>query len=229
MIELSSIKPAGRLVAATLAGSWRRSPPSLEISTEELELISPLLLSSGAGALGWWRIHNSSLAVSSPAATKLEQAYRFCRLQSALHVHNIKQVFILLRDAGIEPLLMKGWGVARLYAEPGLRQYSDTDLCVRPDQYAMAKDVVRSVEAKGAQVDLHRGAGRLDGLSWDELYERSEVVRLNDVNVRVLGPEDHLALSACICWGMAHGVRSGCAMSRRRWSRVLRILIGSGV
>jgi hypothetical protein len=41
-------------------------------------------------------------------------------------------------------------------------------------------------------VDLHRGFAKLDTRTWDELYARSELLKLEDVQVRVLGPEDHL-------------------------------------
>jgi hypothetical protein len=43
-------------------------------------------------------------------------------------------------------------------------------------------------------VDLHRRFARLDSLSWEDLYERSQVLKLGDAEVRVLAPEDHLRL-----------------------------------
>lgn len=183
----------GPLVAASLSGSWRRFPPPVGICAEELDEIVPLLVSSGAGALGR-RVLDSSLPVSPRSMAILERAYLFCRMQGALHAHNIKQVFSALRAVGVEPLLMKGWAIARLYAEPGLRSYSDMDLCIRPDQHAAARDALRSMQAKGIQVDLHDAAGRLDALSWNDLYEFSEIARLGDTDVRVLGAEDHLRI-----------------------------------
>jgi hypothetical protein len=41
----------GRLIAKVLAGSWRQSSSPLEISGAELDIVTPLLLESGAGAL----------------------------------------------------------------------------------------------------------------------------------------------------------------------------------
>jgi hypothetical protein len=43
-------------------------------------------------------------------------------------------------------------------------------------------------------VDLHQGFARLDVCSLDALYARSQLVRLGEVDVRVLGPEDHLRI-----------------------------------
>jgi hypothetical protein len=107
-------------------------------------------------------------------------------------VREIEQVFELLRAAGVEPLLVKGWAVARLYPEEGLRPGGDIDLCIRPEQYRAARDVLKSAEGRRYNVDLHRGFERLDGASAEELFERSQPVSLGNGQVRILAPEDHL-------------------------------------
>ncbi|HEV7375045.1 MAG TPA: nucleotidyltransferase family protein, partial [Pyrinomonadaceae bacterium] len=113
-------KTRASLIAIMLGGAWRNPLPALKISTEELAEISPLLLGSGAGALGWWRICESDLKESA-TALELLQAYRFHTIHATLHHHRIKQAFSLFRAAGIEPILIKGWANARLYPETGLR------------------------------------------------------------------------------------------------------------
>ena len=102
------------------------------------------------------------------------------------------QTITLLRSAGVEPLLVKGWAIARLYPEHGLRPYGDIDLCVRPEQHTSAMAVLSAPEAERAVVDLHEGLPQLHRPSLDDVYERSRLVPLSDVDVRVLGPEDHL-------------------------------------
>ncbi len=180
----------GSLIASVLAGSWRQftSPP--QFSIEELDAVGPSLLSSGAAALAWKRVGKSELR-ASPAALELEQAYRLHSLQSAIHERDIQNVMALLSRAGIEPVLVKGWAIARLYPESGLRPYGDIDLCVHAEQFAAAKATL-SREPINSQVDLHRGFAKLDTRSWDELHAHSQVLKINDVEVRVLGPEDHL-------------------------------------
>jgi hypothetical protein len=118
-----------------------------------------------------------------------------------------------LRSAGIDPVLGKGWAAARLYPEPGLRPYGDFDLCVPPGQYRAARATLAGAEALAASVDLHDGLrwrrdgqsfSLLDDRSLEELYARSEMVPLADVEVRILGAEDHLRL---LCLHMlSHGV-----------------------
>ncbi len=192
----------GGLMAATLAGAWRRSPPSLSLSRGELAEVTPLLLGTGGGSLGWWRIRSSSLGTSSPGF-QLHQAYRLHTLVAAVHERAIQRVVTLLRAAGVEPLLAKGWAVARLYPEPGLRPYGDVDLWVQPEQYAAAVAALRNSAPLGCAVDLHQRFYELKDRTLDELYARSRVVRLGEVDVRILGPEDHLRF---LCVHMlAHG------------------------
>lgn len=203
----------GRVIAEVLSKSWRDVPPALESSAAELTAVTPLLLASGGAALAWRRLRTSALR-ATPAAVELQQAYRLHTLQAALHEHNIKQVFALLRAAGIEPLLVKGWAVARLYPERGARPYGDIDLCVRPADFKTARAVLGSAGDK-YPVDLHQGTGArtdrrrvdmraLDDRSWDTLFERSELVPLDDIKVRVLSAEDHLRV---LCFHLLrHGV-----------------------
>jgi Uncharacterised nucleotidyltransferase len=190
----------GRLVAMALCGAWRFAPAPLCLDAAELSQVTPLLLAAGAGGLGWRRIQAAELSSSRPAM-KLRQAYRLHALQAVLRQRELVAVTRLLRSAGVEPLLGKGWAVARLYPEPGLRPYGDLDLCVRPEQFAAAQEALRSPDAPGGTVDLHRGLmpqwegaafSQLDDRQLEELYERSQLVSLDGTPIRTLGPEDHL-------------------------------------
>ncbi|CAN5708952.1 hypothetical protein BH20ACI3_BH20ACI3_03430 [soil metagenome] len=108
-----------------------------------------------------------------------------------------------LSCAGVESLLVKGWSIARLYPEPGIRPYGDIDLCVRPEDYGTAREVLRTAGDR-YPVDLHKGTGLLDDREWDELFARSQLVPLDDVAVRVLSAEDHLRV---LCFHLLrHGV-----------------------
>ena len=180
---------SGKLVAELLAGSWRDSKSSLSVA--ELETITHHLLRSGAGGLTWCAIRNSDLR-GSPFADLFQAAYRMQTLQSALHERSLKRVIPALRSAGVEPLLVKGWAIARLYPEPGMRPYVDLDLCVLPDDYSRAKETLRDAECGGAAVDLHKGFGKFYDRRTDDIFARSRLVKLDDLDIRVLGPEDDL-------------------------------------
>jgi hypothetical protein len=195
-------KVTGSLVAAFLAGAWRRKPPAFDLSVADFETITPLLLQTGAGALGWWRVRESALQ-GSAAAAELRQAFRLYTLNSRRNKSTIEKVFVLLRSVGVEPILIKGWAAARYYPEPGLRPYGDIDICVRGDEYQTAERALASLDPRGFTVDLHSGFAKFGIRHEEDLYARSHLVTLGETEVRILGVEDHLRV---ICF---HLMREG--------------------
>ena len=176
-----------------LAGAWRTVPSPNHLYEKDLERISPLLHAAGAAALSWWQIRHSELR-ASPLALELERAYVIQSLYSSLHEQRIMKALELLRAGNVEPILVKGWAIARLYPEAGLRPYGDIDLCVRSEHLALAKDALRDLEAQEHYIDLHKEFNTLDDRSWDELFERSHIAHIDNVKVRIPAPEDHLRI-----------------------------------
>ena len=190
------VSALGRLVAISLEGSWRTSPPAeFQLSTEEFEEVTPLLYDSGAAALGWWRVRGTALR-ETPSGELLHQAFRLLALQANIHQTKIQKLFRLMRAAGVEPMLLKGWGIARLYPQPALRPYGDFDLFVRPRDSRVARRVIESEAARGSWVDLHSRLDELPETSAEDLFARSKLVECGDEQVRVPGDEDHFALLA---------------------------------
>ncbi len=183
----------GKLIAKVLTGTWRASLPPLNISSEELESIALLLLQSGCAALAWRRIRETPLQ-TLPVAEELRQAYRLHALQVKLHEAAISRVLTALNEAGLEAILIKGWAVARLYPQPGLRPYGDIDLCFRPHQVAAAEKILERFTLENFVVDLHAGFSRVDNLDEDSLFDRSRVEPLGDLKVRLLSREDELRI-----------------------------------
>jgi hypothetical protein len=190
------------LVARTLFGAWRESPVTLDISKQELSLVLEPLLGSGAGPLGWCKIRHSELK-SLPSAFQFQQAYRKHTLEAARHERDIQAIFTLLRSNNIEPVLIKGWSIARLYPEKGMRPYDDTDLVVRRDQYSNAQTIVREQKLTEFDVDLHRGLEEYGFDNEDDFFVNSQLVKLGDVDVRVPALEDNLRIS-CVHF-LRHG------------------------
>jgi Uncharacterised nucleotidyltransferase len=202
----TTVLDRGRRLADALAGAWRETPTPWSPSSTDLSAVAPLLLAGGCGALGWRRLRGPSGRgrAADGAAELLQQAYRLHALENAVHEQQIRQALPLLREAGIEPLLAKGWAAARLYPEPGLRPYGDIDLYVRPEQYRAAQAALRRQQGPPLPVDLHRGFGDLDEGERDGVFDRSRLAPLADVAVRVPSPEDHLRL-LCL-HALRHGV-----------------------
>jgi hypothetical protein len=194
----------GAEVAALLAGSWRPAPPPLNLGPEAIAAAVPLLLQSTAAPLAWHR-HRAAGPSRTRPVRPLQNAYREAAIESAGHEQHLQEVLPLLRAAGVEPILIKGWSVARLYPETGLRPYCDIDLGVRPDQLGAAIRVLDAAARNELTVDLHGGVPDMQDRSWDAVYRRSRLLRLGDVDVRVLCPEDQLR-HLCL-----HLMRHGCA------------------
>ncbi len=193
----------GELVATVLAGAWRSGDhPELNISESELDEATPLFNGSGGASLAWKRIANTHLR-DTASADVLHQAYRLHSLQAAMHEEKIAKVFRLLRQAGVNPILAKGWVAAQMYSDTGLRPYGDIDLCVKREEFRAAEEVLESPEAGDCWVDLHRRFVELSDRTFDEIFERSRVTALEGEAIRTLGAEDHLGL-LCIHF-LRHG------------------------
>jgi len=190
----------GRLIARTLRDARKPSDIRIEGRTREFSEIAPFLLQSGTAALGWKALSNLESA-SSPWVHELRQAYRLQALEAALHERDLKQLTAFFEASGLAPILGKGWAVARLYPEPGLRPYGDFDLYLHPRDYDAAAAALATRSAPRCAVDLHCGAVELADRSFDEVYARSQLVRCGEIDVRVFGPEDHLRL---VCLHMLH-------------------------
>jgi hypothetical protein len=190
---------SANLVSAILAGSWRsrdsEDKSSAIFSESDLDRVTPLLYGSGAGALGWWRVRHTDLGASASAEV-LHQAYRLQSLQAAIHETKVKKVFKELRQAGIDPLLFKGWSIARLYPDIALRAYGDIDICVRPASYRLAQEVVGRPLLRDCWIDLHDRLYEIEDRPLDEVFARSRFVGLGEERIRVPALEDHFALLA---------------------------------
>jgi hypothetical protein len=132
-LQSDTISARSLLIAQTLRWSWRDRVYGQGISKQELSFVLRPLLGSGGGALGWCKIRHSE-AESWPTAFQFQQAYRLHTLEAARHERDIDNILRLLRSDGVEPVLIKGWSVARLYPEKGMRPYCDVDLVIRRDQ-----------------------------------------------------------------------------------------------
>jgi len=184
---------AGRDVALSVAGAWRPAPPPLRASSERLADLVPLLVRGGVGALVWRRVRLSELT-PSPRLRELQEAHRLNVLQAAVQQRALRDAVVALASAGIDPLLGKGWAMARLYPERGLRPAGDVDLYVRPDEVEAARAALDRSAVGG--VDLHSGVAELDDRRWDALCGRSVRIAAGEAPVRTFAPDDHFRLVA---------------------------------
>jgi hypothetical protein len=187
-MSVKDLQQRGNVIARILGAEWRGA---LSLTEAELLEAAPLLLNLGAGAWAWRQIRTTVLRETA-SAHELHQAYRMHTLHVALKELEIAHVFTHLRTQGLEPLMGKGWVIARQYPEPGLRPFGDIDFYVPREQYAAYQAALKTAQV--FDLDLHQGAAELDDRSFDTLYGHSQSELLGETEVRMLGPEDHLRL-----------------------------------
>jgi hypothetical protein len=152
--------------------------------------ISPLLVHAGVGGLIWRRIRGTDLATLQ-SALLLQDVHRSNTLLNLIHARNLKAALLLLRTHSIEPVLVKGWSLGSLYPEAGVRPFGDIDFCVHEDEFPRASAVLRDSGDLRVIVDLHSGFEKFYDCRTEELFARSQLVKLDDLDVRVLSVEDH--------------------------------------
>jgi hypothetical protein len=196
-------KTPGQLIAKALVGAWRsKELPPLDLCEPELDQITPLLMGSGAAALGWRVVSDSPLRESS-SGELLHQAYRLQSLQSEIQEQKVEKVFRLLRETSVEAILAKGWAAAGLYPNRTLRPYGDIDICVRPKDHRFVAELFSGPDASDCWIDLHRQFSEIGNRSVEELFSRSKTQNVGQEQARVIGDEDHVAL-LCIHF-LKHG------------------------
>jgi hypothetical protein len=134
-----------------------------------------------------------------PDFEPISDTQRWSILRTKLAEKKIVEVFQMLRAAGIEPILIKGWDISRYYPHFGTRHFIDIDIGVAPDDFDSAKRLVDSAPFSYMNVDLHRGFRHLDTQPWDNLFENSELITIENTPVRILRAEDHLRI-ICVHW-----------------------------
>lgn len=130
---------------------------------------------------------------------ELHNAFRMHSLQSAIHELAIRTVIPVLRDAGVEPLLVKGWAAARNYPKAGLRPYGDLDLCV--SDFELAERVLANDNLRALNIDLHAGGQHLLDIPFAKVLAQSQLIDLDGVAVRIPSEEHHLRI---LCLHLLH-------------------------
>jgi len=186
---------SGALIARALAGAWRVSSSPATLTPEQFTAIAPLALSTGAAALFWRQLPQQLKDSSSLESQDLPAAFRKYMLDAVVHEIQIQNIFQRMRTEGVEPVLFKGWALARLYPEPGLRPYGDIDLWLGPELLSRAYRALPTGE-RGYCVELHTSFYPQFERSIDDVMRRSELLDLNGVGVRIPCAEDHLRFIA---------------------------------
>lgn len=186
----------GAEVAEILAGTWRQPSFSMPtLSGETLHRHAPLLASSGAAALTWFRIRHHKSQFSHSVVNLYREAYIGSTARAAAHEDELERVLLAFQATGIRSILLKGWSVGRLYPESGLRPSGDIDLWIDLAQQAPANEVLNRVASGRHSVDLdHDQFRRFENRSFDDFYASCDTVQLGSTPIKVLRREDQVRI-----------------------------------
>jgi hypothetical protein len=197
----------GRAFIRVLQGAWRTPAPLLEErDAADLRLAAPLLGTSAAAGLAWARLADSPLAAEETAVA-CQTAYRWNAVRAALAEGHLRSLVTHLQGRGIEPLLVKGWALTRLYRDPGRRAVGDLDLYVPPEQLTAALAVRALPEFRDVDVDLKSEHSFPFDRPLADLQEAGVTLEGPGFAVRAPCAEDHLRL-VCL-HALGHGVWRG--------------------
>lgn len=156
------------------------------------------------------RLQKGNLNLTKRMNLEIEKNdYYWKLLQFEVQEKKIAQVFEMLEENNFEPVLIKGWAAARNYPRPFERLAVDIDLAVNPKDYAECRKFLREKKVTG--IDLHKGLRHLETLDWKDLFGNTRLVKIENVDIRILAEEDHLRV-LCVHW-----LNDGGANRERLW------------
>ena len=206
----------GEIVRRLHWRAWDPDAPAPEVSIGEVVAALPVLIESGSAGVVWPRLRDV-IGADHPAGMALEAAAASQAAHNARAERELARVVGRLREAGVEPVLIKGLAVARIYPAGLVRPAGDLDLVVRDEDYTAAIEALagwrlsfhRDVAAKRAydadrdreivplgDVDLHSASKWYGSRDNARFFAEAQMAVLGDagdaVEVRVPRVEDHL-------------------------------------
>jgi hypothetical protein len=199
-IELEPADVRERLRAASRSGRPRYLWPDLEpaawrASLREIQRVTRVVLSGGGATietahpralgiaaftsgtgplLGAW-IESDRIEAEGDARTVLLLHLHHGRERARIRSDILGRALAALRDAGIEPIVLKSAATAHLhFEEPGMRPGADIDLVVAPTQFDAAERALESSghQRVGRQVSPRKSDWRVPGVEpWPRSLE----------------------------------------------------------
>lgn len=135
-----------KLLRAAIWGGELTSERVRELTSERVNDVIQLAASQGTGSLVFDQLLKLK-ELEIPAAVRMQMKQQ-C-VMSMMHQNStmpiLNQAWQVLEEAGINPVLLKGFGLAQYYPQPHLRQWGDLDIYVGQENYHKACKALREV------------------------------------------------------------------------------------
>lgn len=170
----------------------------MEWPVDETDALLRMHAQQGTGAL----VYPSALAQANLSSYARAQMKSVCvhTLQQQTHLqHTLNSAWQALEQAGIRAVLLKGAGLAALYADPSLREWGDIDLFVGKEQYHPACAVMRKTFPNALRFEEE-----LEHYKHYNLIVDGISIELHRVSVSLQHPLDEQRYARMETQGMAH-------------------------
>lgn len=133
------------LLRAALWGSCElKSERVKELTSERVSEVIRLAAFQGTGPLVYDQLLKmQDLEISSDLRLQMKQQCVSSMMQQQVMIPLLKSAWKALVNAGIQPVLLKGFGLAQYYPQPYLRQWGDMDVYVGQENYHKGCAVLR--------------------------------------------------------------------------------------
>ena len=128
-------------------GLWEKPIEAVPTRNDMLHVVKLALSQTVLGIVGNVIITDKTL---SSYLTERELAYLRKLVMSVVSVSytwncSVRNIFMKMHDNGVEPILLKGQGIAQYYPNPDFRQCGDIDLYVGKQYFEKACEVVKAL------------------------------------------------------------------------------------
>lgn len=174
--------------AVIRAALWGQKLPETTVREADWERYIPLWAAQGVGPLVFPMLfaHNEIAEAFTPALRMQMKMICAQTIQQHTRLHyTLEQAWQALTKAGIQPVLIKGAGLAALYPEPVNRAWGDIDLFVGKDQYHPACAVMRDTFPTALKFDEE-----LDHYKHYNLIADGISIEVHRVSVALSHPRD---------------------------------------
>ena len=212
---------------------------AVDVDNADWQALMNLAEKQGTTPLVYDQVLRGNYGVPEALVATMRQTCMQNMMQQARLKEGLVYTFDTLKNAGIKPVLLKGFGLAQLYPLPYLRAWGDLDVYVGPEQYHAAAAVLRKAfpEARhhdeeweelkhynfvlpdGSLVEMHRTTMAFFSERDKRLFDILEKEAMNDKTADIEGyevniPDDFFNMLFVFMHAWEHFYESGAGMKQ---------------